>query len=452
MIAPRAPRTTSRIASLIFPLACLSLLGGCATTGTTKPNAADKEPSLTPEQREQNIESFDYVWQTVRDTHWDPNLVGASWDAVRDELRPQVVEAQTMSAARAAMREALDRLGQSHFEIIPRNVYEDMDSPGGGGDGETGLTARLIDGRTLVTAVREGSPAAERGVRPGWEIVQIGDQLLEPMLKRASTAYEESTLHQTVVVGALRSRLNGPAGEPVSVEFLDDDARPVTVELERVEPRGRRVRFGHLPPMYLYFESRRLPDNIGYITFNVFLAPDILMVQFQEAVQSFMDTRGIILDLRGNPGGIGAMSMGMAGWFIENPGQPLGIQKTRGATLRFVVFPRAHTYAGPLAILVDGCTASTAEILVSGLQGLGRARVFGTPTAGAALPAIIERLPNGDGFLHAFADYVSANGRRLEGAGVTPDVEVALSRPALLAGGDPVLEAAVDWILSQGQN
>jgi carboxyl-terminal processing protease len=63
-----------------------------------------------------------------------------------------------------------------------------------------------------------------------------------------------------------------------------------------------------------------------------------------------------------------------------------------------------------------------------------------------ALPALSERLPNGDRLYHAVADFVDANGRRLEGAGVVPDVVVGPSREALLAGRDPVYDRAVEWV------
>jgi len=153
--------------------------------------------------------------------------------------------------------------------------------------------------------------------------------------------------------------------------------------------------------------------------------------------------------LRGNPGGIGAMAMGMAGWFVDKPGQRLGTMTLRAATLNFVINPRAGAYAGPLAVLVDGSSASTAEIFAGGLKDLGRARVFGTRTAGAALPSVITRLPNGDGFQYAIANYVSFSGQALESNGVIPDVEVQRTRETLLAGRDTVIEAALDWIRKQ---
>ncbi len=80
------------------------------------------------------------------------------------------------------------------------------------------------------------------------------------------------------------------------------------------------------------------------------------------------------------------------------------------------------------------------------MKDLGRARIFGTRTAGAALPSAIDQLPNGDALQHAMADYISEGGQTLEGVGVIPDAEVRLTREALLSGRDPVLDAAIEWI------
>jgi carboxyl-terminal processing protease len=102
-------------------------------------------------------------------------------------------------------------------------------------------------------------------------------------------------------------------------------------------------------------------------------------------------------------------------------------------------------------VLVDGLSASGAEVFSGGLQDLARARIFGSRTMGAVLAGQIERLPNGDGFMYVFAGYLSASGRVLEGVGVEPDEQVSPSREALLDGRDLPLEAALSWIRSQEQ-
>jgi carboxyl-terminal processing protease len=100
-----------------------------------------------------------------------------------------------------------------------------------------------------------------------------------------------------------------------------------------------------------------------------------------------------------------------------------------------------------VALLIDDLSASTSEIFAGGLQDLGLVRIFGMRTAGAALPSMIEKLPNGDGFQYAVANYISEGGKVLEGVGVVPDVEVIPTRENLLKDGDPILEAARKWLL-----
>jgi len=153
-----------------------------------------------------------------------------------------------------------------------------------------------------------------------------------------------------------------------------------------------------------------------------------------------------VVDLRGNPGGIGILAMGLAGYFIDKPDQKLGTMYMRDLPLKFVVNPRPPVFEGKLAVLIDGLSASTSEIFAGGMQDLNRARIFGSRSAGAALPSMIERLPDGDGFQYAAASYKSESGKVLEGVGVTPDEPIALTRAALLAGRDPVLDAAIRWI------
>jgi carboxyl-terminal processing protease len=175
--------------------------------------------------------------------------------------------------------------------------------------------------------------------------------------------------------------------------------------------------------------------------------------QFQQAMDELRRTDGIIIDLRGNPGGLAAMLMGISGHFVTDR-KSLGVMKTRDSEFRFVANPRlvnaagerVEPFAGPLAILVDSMSGSASECFTGGMQSIGRARVFGQTSMGQALPALFDRLPNGDVLIHAYGDFVTATGTRLEGRGVIPDETVPLRREDLLAGHDRTLEAALAWI------
>ena len=83
------------------------------------------------------------------------------------------------------------------------------------------------------------------------------------------------------------------------------------------------------------------------------------------------------------------------------------------------------------------------------MQDLGLARIFGNRTAGLALPSVVAKLPNGDRFQYAFADYHSVSGRSLEANGVVPDEVITINRQMLQASDDPVLDRAMEWIKQQ---
>lgn len=406
--------------------------------------------ALTGEQRQLNIQSFEYVWTVIRDKHWQTKPGGLDWQAIHDEFRPKVEAADSMDAARAVLNQMLGRLHQTHFGIVPGDVYSNLDDARSG-DTATGIDVRVVGAQVLVTSVEPDSPAFAQGVRPGWEILKIGRSDLAPIVAKLNQTYAGSTLRDLMLRRAILGRLERLAGA-APIEFVDGDGKQVKQTIVPGPPKGQRVQFGYLNPMQVWFNSSKVGDgNIGYVAFNVFLDAQRLMTSFGNAVQSCEKCEGFIVDLRGNPGGIGIMAMGMAGWFIAQPDQKLGTLYMRETTLKFVVNPRLNTFGGPLAILVDGTSASTSEIMAEGLKDLGRARIFGTRTAAAALPSLFEKLPNGDGFQYAIANYISEDGKPLEGLGVTPDVETPITRQALLAGKDPALDAAVAWIESQKQ-
>ena len=190
--------------------------------------------------------------------------------------------------------------------------------------------------------------------------------------------------------------------------------------------------------------------TVGILRFNIWMP--VLSPQFDAAMDSLRDVDAMIIDVRGNFGGVGGMSMGIAGHFLDSA-LTIGTMHQRGAALKFVANPRrvdtkghsVRPFAGPLALLVDELSISTTEIFAGGLQQLGRARVFGVQTSGPALPSVPERLPNGDILYHAIADFTSPTGKPVEGDGVKPDVVAPITLKALREGKDPARDAALAW-------
>ncbi|MEI9814509.1 MAG: S41 family peptidase [Acidobacteriota bacterium] len=387
------------------------------------------------------------MWATIRDTHWQKDSPGGlDWNAIRSEYRPKIEQAATPDEARAVIQQMLSRLHQTHFGIVPGTIYSSLEtkdgSPAREGSAAPGFDLRVLEDEAVVTDVEPASPAAKSGVHPGWIVQKVDGRALKPLIEKAQS---NPNIHELQLTRSLSALLTGSLGESMDVTFLDGAKSELTLRLELAEPRGVLSQFGNLPPERVFYEDRRIGQT-AYIRFNLFLDIPHVMPAFDQSLKNCKQCDGLIIDLRGNPGGIGGMAMGLAGFLLSEPNQRLGTMYMRDTTLNFVVNPRADVFKGPVAILMDATSASTSEIFAGGLQDLGRARVFGTRSAAAALPSVFARLPNGDGFQYAIANYVSRNGTTLEGAGVKPDEEVRLTRDGLLSGHDAVLDAALNWI------
>lgn len=442
-----------QIANPRFPMPLVLLV---LVLGLSQSSRAQEAPPAPPAEQEFDVaihlESFDVVWQTVQKVHWDPQLNGVDWDAAVAEIRPQVEKAQSQAEVRKLTRSLLAKLKQSHYGIIPSQSYQAMTKlEKEGGDGSTGLTVRLINDELVVTQVRKDSGADVAGVKTGWVVVQVGDRTAEDILAKAEKATSHSTMRIETIVG-LATASGGKLGDAKAITFLDEQNQKVEKEVILTKAGGNIAKFGHLPPFRVEFRAELLPDKIGYVGFNAFFDAPRVMKQYNTSIRQFeKETQGLVLDLRGNRGGLLAMTMGMCGWFVDEP-ISLGDMTLRSAPLKLKLNPRRPQYEGPVAVLIDECSISAAEVMSGGLKDIGAARVFGgCRSAGLVLPSSVIKLPNGDGFQFAMADYVSASGTILEGQGVEPDEQVHLNRAAFFGGRDPVMEKAILWIKKQNQ-
>jgi carboxyl-terminal processing protease len=400
------------------------------------------------------VETFDAAWTIVRDKHFDETLNGLDWNAVRDELRPRAAAAKNVSELRAVIRDMLGRLGLSHFAIIPATSDGAETSPTDA-SGDPGFDVRWIDRQIIVSEVDPAGPAAAAGVRTGWQVTAIDGRAVTGLVRGLPEGSER--LARLEAWRVVQGRLRGVPHSTVSVSFADAAGRPVTQSIVRRPEVGQPVTVGSLPTMYVRVRSERRQTPAGraagVIKFNVWMTA--VNGPFERAVEEFRKTDGIIIDLRGNPGGLAAMLSGLSGHFVAEQ-KTLGVMKTRHQKepLRFMTNPRlvnaagqrVEPFAGPVALLVDALSGSASECFAGGMQSIGRVKVFGQTSMGQALPAQFSKLPNGDVLIHAFGDFVTANGTRLEGQGVIPDVPVPLTRDDLLAGRDRTLETALAWI------
>lgn len=433
--------------AVLFLLLCL----GIAAQNPRPPESAAggvRSGVVGPVATDLREETFDIVWRTVKEKHFDPTLGGLDWNKVREQYAPRAAAAKSDAEFYDVLRQMLGELHQSHFNIIPPEAIAEDDSrePKGGG---IGIDLRLVEGQPTITRVEPGSKAATAGLRAGFIIKKVDDAAADQISGPFAKSLESQAIKNLRITRAFLGRINGAPETTVRIAYLDerDQLREAAIVRERLKGEMSQ-RLGNFPPQYTEFETRRLADGIGYIRFNIFVV--LLTDRIKGAIRGMTDSPGLIIDLRGNPGGIGGMAPGIAG-VLEKEETSLGTMTMRSQPNRFFVNPQPNPYLGPLVILTDGGSASTSEIFAAGLQELGRAVVVGERTAGAALPSIFQKLPTGALFQYAIADFKTPKGMLIEGRGVAPDVEAKLTRSSLLEGRDVQLEAAIEQIHKQSK-
>ncbi|MCY3966116.1 MAG: S41 family peptidase [Acidobacteria bacterium] len=431
-----------------------------------------------------NLETFDFAWEKIADTFWDFEAPGVDWDAVREELRPRARDAADAAEVRRVLQIMLSRLGQSHFGVLPGpgSMRSGSRADGAGtctgalmrsvsGDGGSaaadagpGFDVRFIDSMPVVSRVEAGSPADRQGLVTGLEVVRVEEQDLAALTRCLGLDALDTRVADMVRLRAVEGLLYGDAGDSVTVEFADAAGDRSTLEFERAHhPDAVEIGFGNLPPMRYLFESEAFETAAGRILavrFNVWLMPVVDAFEaalYSEPAEGSPQVDGVLIDLRGNPGGVAGTAVGVASYLLEEQAA-LGRMKNRNTDLNLMVFPRRvssnsnlkiERFTGPVAVLIDGGSASTSEIFAAGLKDHGRVRLFGEPSAAAALPSVIEEMPNGDLLMHAIADFIRPSGERIEGRPVQPESPVPLTREGLLAGRDEPREEALRWIVTE---
>lgn len=422
------------------------------------------------------LETFETTWTVINESFPYEDFNGTDWNIVHEVYLPKAKKAKTPEELRPILNGMLSELNVSHLGIIPQEEYmllneqldeasdgeqetksssedgsaedstssttDDVNSPE---QGWVGLKARWIEDQLVVTHV-DGKLISE-SVQTGSVIQKINGTSIEEVSNRY-----ENDREQQFSVGILAERsVFGNVGEHVVLELLDENDQVV----EKTLPfqKGNLITsgsFANLPATGVSFVHEHLEGNIDRIAFSSFLMPirSPMVTAFEEMSEA--PPTGLIIDLRGNLGGLIALGQFLSSYLISEPDLDLGEQISRDSNLFLTIHPRPSTliYTGPVAILVDELSASTSEVVAGGLQELGRASVFGQQTAGKALPSGIRELPNGDRLQYVLFDLKKISGGRYEGDGVIPDYAVQRQQKEYVNGIDPELLAAMQWIES----
>ncbi|MBP6003259.1 MAG: hypothetical protein KA746_07480 [Pyrinomonadaceae bacterium] len=462
---PKSPPTVTAAPVRITKLGSVTVSGG------------ETPLNMTPAQQ-LRWDSFIKIWQTLRDNYFDQTFNNLDWDKIKLEYKPKVVAAKTDIAFHAVMQEMIDRLGKSHFAIVPAEVFKEIETAkteararekwrleakkAAADESEEpepeeplfdeaesqfgiGVELRLIDKQFVITRFERNSAAEYAGVKVGYVIDKINGVSLSEMVNRISVYYSfirnfDRYLPQQIVLWFL----NGEKDSEVSITCLDADDKPVEFKIRRERIKGQTVSIGaNLPEQYLKFDSFPLNDDVGYMRFSMFALP--VVEKFCASIAEHKDKKAIIIDLRGNVGGIIGTMYAISGMLSDKP-VDIGTLIYKVGSEKMIATSKAKNYKGRVVVLVDGQSVSAAELFASALQENGRAVIVGDTTAGEALPAMSVALPTGGVFMYPFANFKTRSGTFLEGLGVKPDFQTSLDRRSLLAGTDTQLQKALSLI------
>ncbi len=295
------------------------LLFSCLLTLNAQTAAISKDTTKTekPDAAELRRQSFDKVWTTINEKHFDPTFGGVNWQKVRETYEPKASAAKSDAELYSVLRQMLGELKLSHFNIFPPDAeMQNAQSA----SGVIGIELIMLEGKAIISQVKSGSTAEQAGLKTGFVVERVDGKTVAELLAPLDTSLMKRGLPEAQKrlyrEGVLSSIINGKAATKAKIEILDDKKQTQTFDVPRVEHKGEMsLAVGNFPAQEVVFEAKRLADNIGYIRFNIWVIPQ--MPKIREAIRSMKDTSGIVIDLRGNPGGIGGMAPGIAGLLVK---------------------------------------------------------------------------------------------------------------------------------------
>ena len=387
----------------------------------------------------ERLRAFDFVWETIDRHYYEPTLNGVDWNAVRERYRPLVLAAKDDEAFWDVLDRMTGELKDAHTRVeSPKSVaLRTRDEAV-----TIGFSFLPLEGRLVISGVNPDTDAWWAGVRSGMSLVAIEGEPAMQAYERARRTTRLSSTARSQHSRILRKLLAGDPGTKSTYTFerADGSRFDATLARQRVSARASEL-------------HRILPSGFGYLRFTQWT-----ITASAEAAQGLNDLKrapGLIIDLRGNPGGSAHAVNVLLGKFFTHRTE-MGHVTTRTGkpvalffgTVEIIKLDRVapgdkDAYTGPVVVLVNEGSASASELFAATMQATGRALIVGRPSCGCLLGFLgYARIPGGAELAYSEVGFRLPNGKRIEGEGVIPDDIVPLTPADLQLNRDRALEEA----------
>ena len=396
---------------MAFLLVTLGSLSGSALSGCAKPESAN--PKAEAAQAEANA-LYEEAWNVIGQEYVDGKFNGQDWGQWRYRFQNKLKDPQDAYVAIGTM---VASLNDEYTRFLrPRDMSEQtmsIDSKLYG----VGIQISKRDNKLMVLATIDGTPADKAGLLPKDVITYIDSY------ETAGMSVEDAA-----------DRIRGERGTYVTLT-IKRNQQQLKKRIQRDEIKLKSV-----------FTKPMKDSRIGYVRLSSFIS-EAMLGEMDEVMRKVQDKQALIVDLRGNYGGLLTNAVEIADMFLDS-GDIVSIVNRDKDRRVYDSHPGA-IFRRPMVVLIDGGSASASEILSGALKDNKRATLIGSQSFGKGLVQKINTLSNGAGMNITISKYLTPNGTDINKKGIEPDIKVSFTEQDFLSMRDPQLDRAMQFLKTQ---
>ena len=369
------------------------------------------ETNIINERQVSPKQLFYEAWVNIKNNYYNPNLNKQNWAKWKKRYLNKI---KTQEDAYVAINSMIASLDDSYSKFLSEEEFKEQNSAINSKLYGIGINIASYSGKIYIANVIENAPAYIADIRTGDIILKVN-----------------GTNTNGVSIYEVAKLIRGEVNQPLTLELLRGNDKFVKV-LKRQEIKIKTI------------ESKKLTDKIGYIRISSFIGQDTPK-DFVLALNKLSDTKGLIVDVRGNSGGLFQNAIVISNLFMKT-GNIVSVVARTGKTNVYNAKNEGCIYENPIVVLIDSNSASSSEILASALHDNKRATLIGTKTFGKGLVQKVFSMPNKTGMNLTIAKYLTPNGTDINKNGITPDYTVTLNHDDFINNNDSQLNYAKTYL------